>query len=359
MPYKDDPEADPPLQPRYSDDPPAAGPPMAAFYTDDPSRTRLDRRHDDWGIEGGGSESVGIVGSAHANRFRGIAVRRNLATAVCLILVGLLVGIAFVGLFGVERDRGVGGAVAEGGNGEAANGGGFDNYIDNELNAREGGEEGGGSPTPAPLPYWTVHWCGTCDWNHAFSCDSRKAWIMDRYFLTEIEAMEGLRDQCAVGETHEPSGRFSRKPTAHPTLSPEMLWWSHHWCGNCTWNNFTSCDARKTFIRHWWGPKTELEAMEDLRDQCALSTHAPSVSSMPSSMPSGDPSGAPSPHPSARPSTAAPSDRPSASPSASPSGRPSASPSASPSGRPSASPSKSKTSPSTSSAPAVGNGLLH
>lgn len=69
MPYKDDPEADPPLQPRYSDDPPAAGPPMAAFYTDDPFRTRLDRRHDDWGIEGGGSESVGIVGSAHANAF--------------------------------------------------------------------------------------------------------------------------------------------------------------------------------------------------------------------------------------------------------------------------------------------------
>jgi hypothetical protein len=345
MPYTDNPTPPPPP---YSDDPPV-GPPMSAFYSDDPSRARLDHRHDDWGIEGG-DESVGMVGTTHhTNRFRGIVSDRfrKLVPVVCLLLVGFVIGIVFVNVLG-DGDGSAGGVVAGGSevvdtinNGEAGDG--FDNYIDNDLNDGKEEDESVTLPTPAPLPYWTVHWCGSCDWNHVYTCDARKGWIMHRYDLTEIEAMEGLRDQCAVGETHAPSSHFSKKPTVSPTLSPEMLWWSHHWCGNCTWNNFTSCDSRKGYIIYRYHLK-ELEAMEDLREFCALATHSPSVSSQPSSMPSQDPT-----------VSAAPSPQPSHATTSDPSARPTT---AAPSGRPSMSPSTPKPSPSTSLSPTVRKSLL-
>ncbi|KAL3822437.1 hypothetical protein ACHAXA_007444 [Cyclostephanos tholiformis] len=328
MPYTDN-----PLPPLYYSDSPPVGPPMAAFDTADPTqqRLRLDDDDGDCGPEGG-DESVGIVGTTPTNRFRGIVPDRfrKLMPVVCLLLAVVFGTISYFNFSG----EGDGGGVVVGGNevgdliinGETGEG--FDHYIDNDLNDEEEEDEAVEEKEPeTPLPYWTVHWCGSCSWRNFTSCDARKGYIMHRYKLSEIEAMEGLREYCAVGETSAPSSHLSKKPTESPTLSPEMLWWSRHWCGNCTWNNFTSCDSRKNYIIYRYNLK-ELEAMEGLREFCVVATQSPSVSSQPSSMPSQEPStsAAPSRQPSSSPTdTQAPSSEPSAHPSVStmPSGRPS------------------------------------
>ena len=171
-------------------------------------------------------------------------------------------------------------------------------------------EEGGPGTTenPAEAPsrgietdmaWWSAHWCGSCTWNHFTSCDARKGYLMQHYGNTELVAMEGIREYCAL-DTQAPSvsSRPSSMPSENPTVAPSSetakVWWSAHWCGSCTWNDFTSCDARKGYLMQHYGI-TELKAMESAREYCAIASQAPSVSSRPSSMPTLEPSASGSP----------------------------------------------------------------
>jgi hypothetical protein len=321
-------------------------------YSDDPRLEhseeggRVADCFDDGGGLGGGS--VGIVGTRAPHRLGGVVAaarqKRGIVPAVCLLLA-LAFGcrIIFVTFWGEGSGGGV--AVVEGNSAsdstEAGGGGWSDGYdyavLDDDI---IGGDAGGDheeeeeeeevieetiletiverepeenpnkNPTEAPnrniemaMVWWSHHWCGTCTWNDFTSCEARKGFLMHHYGITELEAMEGTREYCAIA-TQAPSvssqpsqaPSVSSQPSSMPTENPTeaaMVWWSHHWCGNCRWNNFTSCDARKGYLMHRYG-KTELEAMEGTREYCAIATQAPSVSSQPSSMPSQDRSSQPS-----------------------------------------------------------------
>ena len=366
------------------------GIPPRGGYSDDPEGGRVADGFDG----GGGGSSVGMVGTRPAHRFGGIVAaaarrKRGIFSAACLLLaLAFGCGIVYVKFYGGGGDGGGGGVGVEGNSAgdstEAGGGGGSDGYdyviADDEIIGGEVGsdqeeeeeeeeegaiEEGGPgtteNPTEAPIrdietdmAWWSAHWCGSCTWNHFTSCDARKAFLMSHYGNTELVAMEGIREYCAL-DTQAPSVsiRPSSMPTGYPTEAPSVstrpssmpsenptvapssetakVWWSAHWCGNCTWNHFTSCDERKAFLMRHYGI-TELKAMEGTREYCAIASQAPSVSSRPSSMPTLEPSasGSPLSMPGVSPTeTNASSDQPylgpslSAGPTSQPSGRPS------------------------------------
>jgi hypothetical protein len=147
-------------------------------------------------------------------------------------------------------------------------------------------------------------WCGTCNWKNVTNCDSRVQWEMNKYHISKVEAMESAREFC-MKPTRAPSG-ITEAPTPNPDLHwwcGTCSWKNFTSCDNrlnyvMHKYHISELEAMNGIGREYCGMPTQSPMPSP------MPSPSPSISMMPSPMPSPSPSISmmPSPMPSPSPS---------------------------------------------------------